>query len=171
MSQSRREKRENERRFKKEMADMAKKTGTIVTDMGNNFTTHYGPKGSSTVEWIKPILVSKEIKDNKMYLELLWGGQIIGGKPVEGRGSYTALSIIGKGKTGKFVYNTDTPEVTLNTPFSDIDQLLWEYEIPRELKQEILDLPNSDMSEVFSFDKQKVMLYNQPIADFIAQTL
>ena len=81
------------------------------------------------------------------------------------------ISKAGKGKTGKFVYNTDTPEVTLNTPFSDIDQLLWEYEIPRELKQEILDLPNSDMSEVFSFDKQKVMLYNQPIADFIAQTL
>jgi hypothetical protein len=169
MSQSRREKRENERRFKKEMADMAKKMGSTVVDMGDDFSTHYGPKGSTTIEWLKPTLISKEIKDNKMYLQLLWGGKKLEGVPVEGHGSNLSLSIIGKGKTGKFVYNTDTKEITLNTVFEDLDQLLWEYEIPRELKQEILDLPNSDMSEVFSFDKEKCMSYNEPIAKLIAK--
>jgi hypothetical protein len=169
MSQSRREKRENERRFKKEMADMAKKMSTTVVDMGDDFSTHYGPQGSTTIEWLKPTLISKEIRDNKMYLQLLWGGKILEGKPVDGHGSTIALSIIGKGKTGKFVYNTDTPQITLNTVFDELDQLLWEYEIPRELKQEILDLPNSDMSEVFSYDNEKCMSYSEPIANLIAK--
>ena len=171
MSQSRREKRENERRFKKEMAEMAKKMGAYVVDAADDFTTHYSATGSTTIEWLKPTLISKEIKDNKMYLQLLWGGKILEGKPVEGHGSNIALSVIGKGKTGKFVYNTDTPQVTLNTVFEDLDQLLWEYEIPRELKQEILDLPNSDMSEVFSYDREKAMSYNRPVADLISKVL
>ena len=169
MSKSRREKRENERRFKKEMADMARKTGSTVVDMGDDFSTHYGPQGSTTIEWLKPTLISKEIKDNKMYLQLLWGGKILEGKPVVGHGSNLSLSIIGKGQTGKFVYNTDTTQLTLNTVFDDLDQLLWEYEIPRELKQEILDLPNSDMSELFSYDMEKCMSYNEPLANLIAK--
>jgi len=169
MSKSRKERRENERKFKKELANMAKLTGGPVIDMGNMFTTHYGPTGSTTVNWLAPTLISKEIKDNKMYLQLLWGGKVLDGKPVDGHGDNLALSVIGKGPTGKFVYNTDTPQLTMNTVFEDLDQLLWEYEIPRELKQEILDLPNSDMSEEFVYNMEKAMRYVEPVANFISK--
>lgn len=154
-------------KLKQNLIDLAKLTGGPVIDMNDNFTTHYGPSGATTINWLAPTLISKEIKDNKMYLQLLWGGKILEGNPVDGHGSNISLSIIGKGPTGKFVYNTDTPQLTMNTVFEDLDQLLWEYEIPRELKQEILNLPNSDMSEEFIYDMDKAMRYVEPIADLI----
>lgn len=149
-------------KLNKEYINMAKLTGGPVIDVQDDFTTHYGPNGATTVNWLKPTLISKKIIDNKMYLELLWGGQIIGGKKI--KPDTIATSIIGKGKTGKFVYHTDTDELSQNTVFENLDELLWEYEIPRELKQEILDLPNSDMSEEFYIDQEKAMKYHYDMA-------
>jgi hypothetical protein len=150
-------------KLKKEFIDFAKMfPGVPVVDFNDKHVTHYGPDGATTVNWMAPTLISKEIVDGKMYLQLLWGGQMIAGKQVHP--SNVSLSIIGKGKTGKFVYNTDTPDLTMNTVWDNLDQMLWEYEIPRELKQEILDLPVSDVSEEYYFDNDKAMKYHEQMA-------
>lgn len=154
-------------KLKQNLIDLAKLTGAPVIDMNDLYTTHYGPKGATTVNWMAPTLISKEIIDGKMYLQLLWGGQILEGKQVHS--SNVSLSIIGKGPTGKFVYNSDTPQLTLNTVWDDLDTLLWEYEIPRDLKQEILDLPNSDMIEETIIDHDKMMKYHQEFASLIGK--
>jgi hypothetical protein len=150
-------------KLKKNLIDLAKLfPGTPVIDLNDDYVTHYGSEGATTINWMAPTLISKEVLDGKMYLQLLWGAQIVEGKQVHS--SNVSLSIIGKSKTGKFVYNTDTPDLTLNTVWEDIDQMLWEYEIPRELKQEIMNLPISDVSEEFYVDYEKSMKYHHEMA-------
>ena len=89
-----------------------------------------------------PTINSVEIKNNKLHLSL--------------NDDYTDYNVIvSKTKDNKYIWNDE--DIFIRT-FDSVEFLMWEFELPNELKEIIQSLPNVSDKEV-SFIDQSVFDY------------
>ncbi len=81
------------------------------------------------MNWIKPIVLEKRIENKTLKLKIDWSGGI-GEKHIE----YSEIQKYGN----VFQYKDDS--IKLKKSFDSIEKLLWEFEFPKELKNELKKL-------------------------------
>jgi hypothetical protein len=81
------------------------------------------------MNWIKPIVLEKRIENNILKLKIDWSGGI-GKKHIE----YSEIQKYGN----EFHYKDDS--IKLKKSFNSIKKLLWEFEFPKDLENELKKL-------------------------------